>query len=125
MRLKELYPFVQNHLRFCQKKFLFSQNIFSFIEEIAAAASWSGTATLTISHPAFSKRFICETVAGTSWVDVFVMDCTVTGAVPPTFTFPTLIWCVFFRLIKKDMMDTTRVWSFFIHGNYKGNRLLL
>jgi len=22
-------------------------------------------------------------------------------------------------------MDTTRVWSFFIHGNYKGNRLLL
>jgi len=22
-------------------------------------------------------------------------------------------------------MDTTRVWSFFIHGNYKDNRLLL
>ncbi len=37
-----------------------------FIEEIALAASSSGTATLIISQPAFSNCFICATVAGIS-----------------------------------------------------------
>jgi len=33
-----------------------------------------------------------------------VMDWTITGAVPPTLTFPTLIRRVLFRFIEKGMM---------------------
>ena len=58
---------------------------------IASAASISGTATLTISHPAASSAFIWATVEATSDVTVFVIDCTVTGAPPPTATPPTNI----------------------------------
>ena len=68
---------------------------------MASAAWWSGTATLIISHPALCKRLIWETVASTSAVGVVVMDCTETGAIPPTGTFPTFIRRVFFRLKTK------------------------
>ena len=81
-------------------------DIFPLIEVIDIAASSSGTATRTISHPAFSNLFICKTVAGTSWVNVFVMDWTAIGALSPTFTFPTVIDCVFFRFIEKGIMDS-------------------
>jgi hypothetical protein len=57
----------------------------------AAAASASGTATRTISHPAASSAQIWSTVAWTSRVSVLVMDCTGIGAFPPTGTFPTKI----------------------------------
>ena len=57
----------------------------------AAAASASGTATRTISHPAASSAQICSTVARTSRVSVLVMDCTEMGAGPPTGTLPTWI----------------------------------
>ena len=57
----------------------------------AAAASASGTATRTISHPAASSAQIWSTVARTSRVSVLVMDCTEMGAEPPTGTLPTWI----------------------------------
>jgi hypothetical protein len=40
----------------------------------ARAASMSGTATLTISHPAFASPRICLAVRATFLVSVFVMD---------------------------------------------------
>ena len=40
---------------------IMGMDVFFLIEAIAAAASLSETATRTISHPAFSKRCICET----------------------------------------------------------------
>ncbi len=66
---------------------------------IARAASSSSTATRTISQPAFSSRPICATVRSTSRVSVDVMDCTATGAPPPTGTAPTRICLVFFLAI--------------------------
>src|SRR5262245_3481939 len=50
----------------------------------------SGQETRTISAPAFSSAWICATVALTSEVSVFVIDCTEMGASPPTITLPTL-----------------------------------
>ena len=59
----------------------------------SAAASLSrGTATRTSSQPASTMRPICARVASTSLVSVLVIDCTTTGAPPPTGTPPTHIW---------------------------------
>ena len=58
----------------------------------AAASSFFGTATRTISQPADASAAICAVVAGTSCVFVSVIDCTATGAPPPTSTSPTRIW---------------------------------
>ena len=44
-----------------------------------------------MSAPASSQRRIWSIVAFTSDVGVLVMVCTVTGAPPPTGTFPTMI----------------------------------
>ena len=55
----------------------------------ASAASMVGTETRTISAPTRSKDLICATVASTSVVRVFVMDCTAIGASPPIGTLPT------------------------------------
>src|SRR5215472_7593465 len=63
----------------------------------ASASSWDGTATRTIWQPAAVSSAICCRVALTSAVRVVVMDCTDTGAPPPTGTFPTMI-CRDFRL---------------------------
>ena len=55
----------------------------------ASASSWLGTATRTISQPAAVSSAICCRVALTSEVSVVVIDCTETGASPPTLTPPT------------------------------------
>ena len=60
----------------------------------ASASSWLGTATRTMSHPVAVSSAICCSVALMSAVSVVVIDCTLTGASPPTSTLPTLIWRV-------------------------------
>ena len=58
----------------------------------ASASSWLGTATRTIWQPDAVSSAICCSVALTSAVRVVVIDCTDTGASPPTGTEPTMIW---------------------------------
>src|SRR6185312_5972296 len=58
----------------------------------ASASSCDGTATRTMSQPVAVSSAICCSVAFTSAVSVVVIDCTDTGASPPTRTEPTLIW---------------------------------
>ena len=62
----------------------------------ASASSCDGTATRTIWQPAAVSSAICWSVAFTSAVSVVVIDCTDTGAPPPTGTawlpLPTMIW---------------------------------
>src|SRR5689334_21801284 len=62
------------------------------IRPSASASSVFGTATRTTSQPADASAAICDVVASTSCVFVSVMDWTTTGAPPPIFTPPTLIW---------------------------------
>nr|BFE29774.1 hypothetical protein GCM10010200_020250 [Actinomadura rugatobispora] len=57
----------------------------------ASASSCDGTATRTIWHPDAVNSAICCNVAFTSAVSVVVIDCTDTGASPPTGTSPTMI----------------------------------
>src|SRR5690606_38823754 len=59
-----------------------------------SASSWLGTATRTMSQPDAVSSAICWRVALMFVVGVVVIDCTLTGAPPPTRTFPTLIWRV-------------------------------
>jgi hypothetical protein len=40
-------------------------------------------------EPARARSMTCRTVASTSVVSVLVIDCTTTGALPPTVTPPT------------------------------------
>ena len=67
----------------------------------ASASSCDGTATLTIWQPVAVSSAICCSVALTSAVSVVVIDCTETGAPPPTGTacepLPTMIWRDFRR----------------------------
>jgi hypothetical protein len=58
----------------------------------ASASSCDGTATRTIWQPAAVSSAICWRVALTSAVSVVVIDCTETGAPPPTGTAPTMTW---------------------------------
>jgi hypothetical protein len=58
----------------------------------ASASSWLGTARRTIWQPAAVSSAICCRVALMSDVGVVVMDCTETGAPPPTATLPTVTW---------------------------------
>src|SRR5262249_18333512 len=73
--------------------------IWRLISPSFSAASRTGTAQRTISQPAASSAQICRSVASTSRVSVFVIDCTVMGASPPTFTLPSVIGLVCRRLI--------------------------
>src|SRR3954454_19736185 len=57
----------------------------------ASASSWLGQATRTIWQPDAVSSAICWRVALTSAVSVVVIDCTLIGAPPPTFTPPTSI----------------------------------
>ena len=57
----------------------------------ASASSWVGQATRTMSQPAAVSSAICWRVALMSVVGVVVIDCTDTGASPPTSTLPTRI----------------------------------
>src|SRR6478609_8787152 len=63
----------------------------------ASASSWLGHATRTMSQPDAVSSAICWSVALMSVVGVVVIDCTDTGASPPTSTLPTLI----FRLARR------------------------
>ena len=63
----------------------------------ASASSWLGQATRTMSQPDAVSSAICCSVALMSVVGVVVMDCTDTGASPPTSTLPTRI----FRLCRR------------------------
>ena len=54
----------------------------------ASTSSWDGTATRTIWQPDAVSSAICCSVALTSEVSVVVIDCTLTGAPPPTGTRP-------------------------------------
>ncbi len=56
----------------------------------AAADSSRSTVMRTISDPARCSAATCATVESTSAVSVLVIDCTTTGALPPTTTPPTL-----------------------------------
>src|SRR5690242_19380347 len=56
----------------------------------ASTSSCDGTATRTIWQPAAVSSAICWSVALTSAVRVVVIDCTDTGAPPPTGTGPTI-----------------------------------
>ena len=58
----------------------------------ASASSWDGTATRTIWQPDAVSSAICCRVAFTFAVSVVVIDCTLTGAPPPTGTLPTISW---------------------------------
>src|SRR4051812_40754239 len=58
----------------------------------ASTSSCDGTATRTIWQPDAVSSAICCRVAFTSEVSVVVIDCTLTGAPPPTGTLPTMIW---------------------------------
>src|SRR5687767_5617421 len=73
--------------------------IWRLISPSFSAASRTGTAHRTRSQPAASSDQISSNVACTSRVSVFVIDCTVMGAPPPTFTLPTWICRVFRRVI--------------------------
>lgn len=55
----------------------------------AAALSSRSTVMRTISEPARNNAATCCTVASISAVSVLVIDCTTTGAPPPTMTPPT------------------------------------
>jgi hypothetical protein len=55
----------------------------------AAALSSRSTVMRTISEPARCSAATCATVASISAVSVLVIDCTTTGAPPPTITPPT------------------------------------
>ena len=58
----------------------------------ASASSWVGHATRTIWQPDAVSSAICWSVASMLFVGVVVIDCTDTGASPPTSTPPTSIW---------------------------------
>src|ERR1700692_4465184 len=55
----------------------------------AAAASSRSTVMRPISDPARASAATCLAVPSISAVSVLVIDCTTTGAPPPTVTFPT------------------------------------
>ena len=55
----------------------------------AAAASSRSTVMRTSSEPARASAATCWAVASASAVSVLVIDCTTTGAPPPTVTLPT------------------------------------
>ena len=66
---------------------------------IARASASSRTATRTISQPAAYNLPICSSVRATSDVGVVVMDCTRTGAPPPSATPPIRTCFVLFLSI--------------------------
>src|SRR5438046_1443302 len=69
-----------------------------------SAASRTGTAHRTMSQPAASSDQISSNVACTSRVSVFVIDCTVSGAPPPTLTLPTWICLLLRRVIIRPVL---------------------
>src|SRR6478735_3921697 len=70
----------------------------STIRGTAAAASGVLTVTRTSSEPARHRSATWRVVEATSAVSVFVIDCTTTGASPPTRTLPIDTW----RVARRD-----------------------
>ena len=54
-----------------------------------------GMAMRTTSHPASASCWICARLACASSAGALSMDCTTTGAPPPSATLPTCTWRVF------------------------------
>src|SRR5690606_24300884 len=73
------------------------------ITDSASASSCVGHATRTIWHPDAVSSAICCSVAPMSDVRVVVIDCTDTGASPPTATDPTWI----LRLLRRSARGRT------------------
>src|SRR5687768_16866036 len=73
-----------------------ASSIRRLISGTAAAASGRFTVTRTISEPASASSTHCRAVASASAESVMVIDCTTTGAPPPTCTratrTPTVRW---------------------------------
>ncbi len=67
------------------------------ISVTAAAASGTLTVTRTISEPASHNSMHCWAVPAASAVSVMVIDCTTTGAPPPTVMPPTATGTVRWR----------------------------
>ena len=63
-----------------------ASSIRCLISGTAAAASGTLTVTRTISDPASHSSMHCRAVPAASAVSVIVIDCTTTGAPPPTVT---------------------------------------
>src|SRR5258708_37190302 len=78
--------------------------IWRLISPSFSAASRTGTAQRTMSQPAASSDQISSMVACTSRVSVFVIDCTVSGASPPTLTLPTWICLLLRRVIIRPVL---------------------
>src|SRR6185312_6386340 len=66
-----------------------ASSIRCLISGTAAAASFTLTVTRTISDPASASSMHWRAVPAASAVSVIVIDCTATGAPPPTWTVPT------------------------------------
>ena len=66
-----------------------ASSIRCLISGIASAAAGTFTVTRTISDPASASSMHCCAVPFASAVSVMVIDCTTTGAPPPTWTVPT------------------------------------
>src|SRR5256886_389057 len=79
--------------------------IWRLISPSLSAASRTGTAQRTMSQPAASRAQIWSSVAWTSRVSVFVIDCTVIGASPPTFSEPSWICFVFRRGVIRALLS--------------------
>src|SRR5918995_1300219 len=79
--------------------------IWRLISPSFSAASRTGTAQRTMSQPAASSDQISSSVAWTSRVSVLVIDCTVRGASPPTFTVPIWICRLFRRVIMSPLSE--------------------
>src|SRR4026207_968365 len=79
--------------------------IWRLISPSFSAASRTGTAQRTTSHPAASSAQISSRVAWTSRVSVFVIDCTVSGASPPTLRLPRVICRVLRRVIMRPFLS--------------------
>src|SRR5260221_7540312 len=80
------------------------------ISGTAAAASGTFTVQRTISEPASASSRVCFKVDSTSAVSVLVMDCTTTGAPPPTRTCPTLTPKVLRRGCREPVASNPAIW---------------
>src|SRR5204863_6966771 len=85
-----------------------ASSIRCLISGTAAAASGTLTVTRTISEPASANSIHCCAVPAASAVSVIVMDCTATGAPPPTRTRPTLTPTVLCRRTVDDINPSYR-----------------
>src|SRR2546423_14148161 len=92
-----------------------ASSIRCLISGTLAAASGRFTVTRTISDPAPARSMHCCAVARASDVSVIVIDCTTTGAPPPTWTLPTFTPTVLWSFTS-DMEDPMIASAVFVRG---------